>query len=124
MGWRKLGRGSNRWGELVGKLVCTEGLDPVLSLPEAVREKIGKTDGETVEVWLQPKNKRAFAENQNQMEASPMSPLLELKLILGLDRLAQSVWETLGFLIPRDYARWFFEALDSESRAHRVGETI
>lgn len=85
----------------------------VLGILKAVREAIGKSVGETVQVVF-------------DVDAKPRTVQVpdDLKKALRLDPKAGAVFEKLPYTHRKEYCNWITEAKRPETRERRIRETL
>ena len=85
----------------------------MLIILKGIREKIGRTFGDEVEVIVE-------ADTEPRRVVIPPDLLKELKK----DRSARAFFDKLSYTHQREYVRWIEEAKREETRASRVVKTI
>jgi hypothetical protein len=96
-----------------GSLVRMGGEHHMLIILKGIREKIGRTFGDEVEVIVE-------ADTEPRRVVIPPDLLKELKK----DRSARAFFDKLSYTHQREYVRWIEEAKREETRASRVVKTI
>ncbi len=84
-----------------------------IGVTKAIRNAIGKTVGETVEVVL-------AIDTEPRTVEIPSDFLMELKKIPGADK----IFENFVFTHKKEYVRWIEEAKKEETRKRRINKAV
>ena len=96
-----------------GTLVRMGSPDHMLIVLKEIRERIGKTAGDSVQVTLEEDT------TPRSVEIPP-----DLGVALGKSPAAQAAFRKLSYTHQREYVNWIVEARRSETRQRRVAQTI
>jgi hypothetical protein len=96
-----------------GMLVRMGGPRHMLIILKGIREKIGKTFGDTVTVTVEP---------DLQPRIVRLPP--DLRKELNKNRAAAAAFQKLSYTRRKEYARWIEEARRPETRRERLAKTI
>jgi bacteriocin resistance YdeI/OmpD-like protein/uncharacterized protein DUF1905 len=96
-----------------GLLVRMGGPNHMLIILKGIREQIGKTFGDEVQITVEP-------DLQERVIQIPKDLLKELKK----DKQAKTFFDKLSYTHKKEYVRWVEEAKRAETRQARVVKTI
>ena len=96
-----------------GLLVRMGGPNHILIILKGIREQIGKTFGEEINVSVE-------ADIEERVIAVPA----ELKRAFKSDKNAKSTFEKLSYTHQKEYVKWIEEAKKAETRQSRVVKTV
>jgi hypothetical protein len=96
-----------------GSLVRYGGPDHMLAVLKEIREKIGKTFGDEIEVTV-----------EEDSEPREVEIPRDLRLALQGDPAAQAFFSQLAFTHQKEYVRWIEEAKREQTRQDRIARAL
>ena len=96
-----------------GLLVRMGGEHHLLIVLKGIREQIGKTFGDEIQVTVEP-------DLEERVIEIPKDLMKELKK----DKEARAFFDKLSYTHRKEYVRWVEEAKKEETRQSRIGKTI
>jgi hypothetical protein len=100
-------------GEPYSGSIMNMGNGPMIGVLKAIREKIGKGEGDSVRVTIE----RDTAERTVEIPA-------DLQKLLNKNKAAKAAFEKLAFTHKREYVRHIEEAKQDATRQRRLEKTI
>jgi bifunctional DNA-binding transcriptional regulator/antitoxin component of YhaV-PrlF toxin-antitoxin module len=85
----------------------------MIGMPQALRKKIGKEPGDTVEVEVEKDEEERIIELPD-----------DFKLALDENTTAKAYYETLSYSRKKEYYQWITEAKKTETRLDRIQKSI
>jgi hypothetical protein len=96
-----------------GLLVRMGGPNHILIILKGIREQIGKTFGDEIQVSV-----------ESDAEPRVVEVPAELKMAFKVEKEAKAVFEKLSYTHQREYVVWINEARREETRQNRIVKTI
>lgn len=96
-----------------GSLVRMGGPDHVLGILKAIREKVGKSFGDEVEVSVEE-------DTEERVVVAPP----DLRRALKTNPVAAAFFKQLAYSHQKEYVRWIEEAKRAETRQARIDKTL
>jgi len=96
-----------------GLLVRMGGPNHMLIILKGIREQIGKTFGDEIQVSVE-------LDTEERVIEIPKDLLKDLKK----DKEANSFFDTLSYTHKKEYVKWVEDAKKEETRQNRIGKTI
>lgn len=96
-----------------GSLVCMGGTEHILGVRKDIREKIGKSIGDTIEIIL-----------EEDTEPRKVDIPSDLQGALDQEPVAQAAFAGLAYSHQKEYVQWVEGAKREQTRQKRIEETI